>query len=66
VEPKSQVKYPSIVEKIKVTLLLEGPHFEEDAAMFYIVIANSSLDTTAYSYVMRIKVSRNGRRPCLL
>jgi hypothetical protein len=32
VEPKPCIKYPSIAAEIKAMLILEGNHFEEDAA----------------------------------
>jgi hypothetical protein len=59
--PKHRVRYPSITHEIKATLLLEGPHFEEDSRAVYDVIASSTLGTTSYAYVKKFEKSRNGR-----
>jgi hypothetical protein len=59
--PKHGVRYPSIAHEIKATLLLKGPHFEEDSRAVYDVIASSTLGTTSYAYVKKFDKSRNGR-----
>jgi hypothetical protein len=59
--PKHGVKYQSIADEIKATLLLEGAHFEEDSRAVYDVIASSTLGTTSYAYVKKFEKSRNGR-----
>jgi hypothetical protein len=58
--PKHGVRYASIAHEIKATLLLEGPHFEEDSRAVYDVIASSTLGTTSYTYVKKSEKSRNG------
>jgi uncharacterized membrane protein YgcG len=65
VEPKPRVKYPSIAAEIKATLILSGNHFEEDSASVYAVVAMSTFDTTAYSYVKMFEDTRNGREVML-
>jgi hypothetical protein len=64
-EPKPRVKYPSIAAEIKATLILSGNHFEEDSASVYAVVATSTFDTTAYSYVKMFEDTRNGREVML-
>jgi hypothetical protein len=59
--PKHGVRYPSIAHEIKATLLLEGPHFEEDSRAVYDVIASSTLGTTSSAYIKKFEKSRNGR-----
>jgi hypothetical protein len=58
-------KFPSIAAELKVTLLLEGAHFEEDSRAVYDVIASSTLGTSAYVYVKKFEKSRNGRKALL-
>jgi hypothetical protein len=60
-EPKPGTKYPLIAAKLKATLILSGNHFEEDSASVYAVVATSTFDTTAYSYVSQFEGTRNGR-----
>jgi hypothetical protein len=60
-EPKPGTKYPSIAAELKATLILSGNHFEEDSASVYAVVATSTFDTTAYSYVSQFENTRNGR-----
>jgi hypothetical protein len=60
-EPKPGTKYPSIPAEIKAALILSGNHFEEDSASVYAVIATSTFDTMAYSYVSQFEGTRNGR-----
>jgi hypothetical protein len=64
-EQKPRVKYPLIAAEIKATLILEGNHFEEDTASVYAVVAMSTFDTTAYSYIRKFEESRNGREVML-
>jgi hypothetical protein len=59
--PKAGLKYPSIAAELKVTLLLEGTHFEEDSRAVYDVVASSTLGTSSYAYVMKFEKTRNGR-----
>jgi hypothetical protein len=54
-------KYPSIAAELKATLTLSGNHFEEDSALVYAVVATSTFDTTAYSYVSQFEGTRNGQ-----
>jgi hypothetical protein len=51
--------------ELKATLLLEGPHLEEDAATVYAVVANLTLGMRAYSNVRKLEISRNGRKAML-
>jgi hypothetical protein len=64
-EPKPRVKYPSIAAEIKATLILSGNHFEEDSASVFAIVATSTFDTTAYSYVKMFEDTRNGREVML-
>jgi hypothetical protein len=64
-EPKPGTKYPSIAAELKATLILSGNHFEEDSASVYAVVATSTFDTTAYSYVSQFEGTRNGREVML-
>jgi hypothetical protein len=50
-----------ITAKIKATLVLSGNNFEEDSALVYAVIATSTFDMTAYSFVRQFEETRNGR-----
>jgi hypothetical protein len=43
-------------------LLLEGNHFEEDAASVYTVVTTSTFNMMASSYIKRFKESRDGRQ----
>jgi hypothetical protein len=60
-EPKPGAKYPSIAAELKATLTLSGNHFEEESALVYAVVATSTFDTTAYSYISQFEATRNGR-----
>jgi hypothetical protein len=61
-ELKPRAKYRSIVAKIQATLILEGNHFEEDAASVYARVATS---TFAYLYVKQFEDTRNGHEVML-
>jgi hypothetical protein len=54
-----RVKYPSITDQIKATLLLEGSHFTEDSRAVYDVAASSTLKTLAYAYIKKFEKLRN-------
>jgi hypothetical protein len=55
VYPNPGLKYPSIAAELKATLLLEGAHFEEDSRAVYNVVASSTLGTSAYAYIKKIR-----------
>jgi hypothetical protein len=59
--PKAGLKYPSIAAELKVTLLLEGTHFEEDSRAVYNVVVSSTPGTSSYAYVKKFEKTRNGQ-----
>jgi hypothetical protein len=65
-EPKPGNKYPSIAAEIKAMLVLSGNHFEEDSASVYAVVATSTFDTMAYSYVFSLRGPGMAETSCSL
>jgi hypothetical protein len=59
------MKYRSISDELKATLLLEGSHFIEDSEAVYEVVASSTLGTLAYSHVEKFEKERDGRKAML-